>query len=125
MGGSSMKEKKGLFQKFLDVVERLGNKLPDRFALFLALACLVIIISWIFSMFDASVIHPGNGEDIPISYLLCGAGLQFLLSFWLGNCSVCARLGLVLAMLLGIGLAEKVGLLDFVIRKSFFKSVTV
>src|SRR5699024_1163944 len=122
MGGFSMKEKKGLFQKFLDVVERLGNKLPDPFALFLGLAFLVIIISWIFSMFDASVIHPGNGEELPINNLLSGAGLQFILTSMLENFTGFAPLGLVLAMMLGIGLAEKVGLLDYAIRKTILKS---
>src|SRR5699024_6783714 len=86
------------------------------------LAFLVIIISWIFSMFDASVIHPGNGEELPINNLLSGAGLQFILTSMLENFTGFAPLGLVLAMMLGIGLAEKVGLLDYAIRKTILKS---
>src|SRR5699024_12509884 len=77
---SDKTEKKGFFHKFLDVIERVGNKLPDPFALFIGLAFLIIIISWIFSLFDASVIHPGNGEELPINRLLSGAGLQFILT---------------------------------------------
>src|SRR5699024_3428937 len=108
MGGFSMKEKKGLFQKFLDVIKHLVNYLPIPFVLALILAFLVIIICWIISMFNASVIHQGNREELPINNLLSGAGLQFILTSMLENFTVFAPLGLVLAMMLGIGLAEKV-----------------
>src|SRR5699024_8221366 len=119
---SDKTEKKGFFHKFLDVIERVGNKLPDPFALFIGLAFLIIIISWIFSLFDASVIHPGNGEELPINSLLSGAGLQFILTSMLDNFTGFAPLGLVLSMMLGIGLAEKIGLLDYAIRKTILKS---
>src|SRR5699024_4373553 len=54
--------------------------------------------------------------------LLSGAGLQFILTSMLENFTGFAPLGLVLAMMLGIGLAEKVGLLDYAIRKTILKS---
>ena len=115
-------KKKSFFQRFLDVVERVGNKLPEPFALFLGLAFLIMLISWIASMFDASVVHPGNGETLPINSLISGAGLQFILTSMLDNFTGFAPLGLVLSMMLGIGLAEKVGLLDYAIRKTILKS---
>nr|WP_250129885.1 AbgT family transporter [Jeotgalicoccus sp. WY2] len=93
-------QKKGFFQKFLDIVERVGNKLPDPFALFLGLAFLIIVISWIASLFDASVIHPGNGEELPINSLVSAAGLQFILTSMLDNFTGFAPLGLVLSMML-------------------------
>jgi aminobenzoyl-glutamate transport protein len=117
-----MKNKKGIFQKFLDVVERVGNKLPDPFVLFVGLAVLMIIVSFIFSLFDASVVHPGTGEDLPIKNLISGEGLQFILTSMLENFTGFAPLGLVLVMMLGIGLTEKVGLLDFAVRKTILKS---
>ncbi|MFU0789164.1 AbgT family transporter [Virgibacillus proomii] len=117
-----MKEKKNLFQKFLNGIERVGNKLPDPFILFIALAIIVIIASSIFSMFNASVIHPGSGEELPIKNLASGEGIQFILTSMLENFTGFAPLGLVLAMMLGIGLAEKVGLLDYAIRKTILKS---
>jgi aminobenzoyl-glutamate transport protein len=117
-----MKEKKNLFQKFLNGIERVGNKLPDPFILFIVLAIIVIIASSIFSMFNASVIHPGSGEELPIKNLASGEGIQFILTSMLENFTGFAPLGLVLAMMLGIGLAEKVGLLDYAIRKTILKS---
>lgn len=117
-----MKNKKGIFQKFLDIVERVGNKLPDPFVLFVGLAVLMIIVSSIFSLFSASVVHPGTGEELPIKNLISGEGLQFILTSMLENFTGFAPLGLVLVMMLGIGLAEKVGLLDFAVRKTILKS---
>lgn len=116
------KEKKGFFQRFLDVVERVGNRLPDPFLLFVILAVLMIILSWIFSSFGASVVHPGTGEDLPIKNLVSAEGLEYILTSMLGNFTGFAPLGLVLVMMLGIGLAEKVGLLSYAVRKTILKS---
>ena len=115
-------KKRTVFQRILDVIERVGNKLPDPFALFVGLAVLIMIISYIFNLFDASVNHPGTGEELPIRSLISGEGLQFILTSMLENFTGFAPLGLVLAMMLGIGLAEKVGLLDYAIRKTVLKS---
>lgn len=117
-----MKVEKSLFQRFLDTVERVGNKLPDPFAIFVGLAVFMIILSWCFSLFNASVVHPGNGETLPIKSLVSGEGLQFILSSMLDNFTGFAPLGLVLVMMLGVGLAEKVGLLDYAVRKTILKS---
>lgn len=120
-----MKKKKGIFQRFLDIVEKVGNKLPDPFALFVGLAVLMIITSWIFSLFNASVVHPGKGEVMPIKSLISAEGLQFILTSMLDNFTGFAPLGLVVVMMLGIGLAEKVGLFDYAVRKTILKSPPV
>ncbi|ASK62387.1 p-aminobenzoyl-glutamate transporter [Virgibacillus phasianinus] len=117
-----MKNKKSLFQRFLDIVERVGNKLPDPFVLFIGLALVMVVVSYLLSLTGASVVHPGTGEEIPIKNLLSGEGLQFILTSMLENFTGFAPLGLVLVMMLGIGLAEKVGLLDYAIRKTILKS---
>lgn len=117
-----MEKKKGIFSRFLDIVEKVGNKLPDPFILFIILALFVIFISWMCNLFNASVIHPGTGEELPIKNLASGEGIQFILTSMLDNFTGFAPLGLVLVMTLGIGLAEKVGLLDYAIRKSILKA---
>lgn len=117
-----MEKKKGFFQRFLDIVERVGNKLPDPFILFIGLAILMIIVSWIFSLFHASVVHPGTGETMAIKNLISAEGLQFILTSMLDNFAGFAPLGFVLVLMLGIGLAEKVGLLDYAVRKTILKS---
>ena len=117
-----MKKNKGWFYRFLDGVERVGNKLPDPFILFIILSLIVIAISWVASMFNASVIHPGTGEELAIKNLASGEGIQFILTSTLTNFTGFAPLGLVLVMMFGIGLAEKVGLLDHAIRKTILQS---
>ena len=115
-------KKRGIFQRILDVIERVGNKLPDPFALFVILSFVVMVISWIFANRGATVTHPSSGEELPVKNLLSGEGLQFILENTLTNFTGFAPLGLVLSMMLGIGLAEKVGLLDYAIRKTILKS---
>lgn len=73
-------------------------------------------------MFNASVIHPGTGEELAIKNLASGEGIQFILTSTLTNFTGFAPLGLVLVMMFGIGLAEKVGLLDHAIRKTILQS---
>lgn len=116
------KQKKTLFQRFLNGIETLGNRLPDPFLLFAILAGAVIIISVIFSLFNASVEHPGTGETLEIKNLLSNEGIEFILTEMLDNFTGFAPLGLVLAMMLGIGLTEKVGFLDDAIQRTILKS---
>ncbi|WAA09857.1 AbgT family transporter [Fervidibacillus albus] len=117
-----MEKKKSFFQRFLDGLEKVGNKLPDPFMLFVILALFMIVLSWVFSLFQASVTHPGTGEELFVKSLISGEGLQFILTSMLSNFTGFAPLGLVLTMMLGIGLAEKVGLLDYAVRKTILKS---
>jgi len=119
---AQQKGKRTIFTRFLNIIENFGNKLPDPFILFACLAVGVIIISFIFSFFDASVIHPGTGETLPIKNLASGEGLQYIITSMLENFTGFAPLGTVLAMMLGIGLTEKVGFLDDAIKRTILKS---
>lgn len=109
----------------LDVIERVGNRLPDPFVLFVLLAVLMIFVSFIFSLFGASVEHPGTGDEEPIRNLLSGEGLEFILTSMIDNFTGFAPLGIVLVMMLGIGIADKVGLLEYTIRKTILKAPAV
>lgn len=115
-------KKKNIFGKLLNGIEVMGNRLPDPFMLFAVLAVGVILLSYIMSLFGASVVHPGSGEQVSIKNLASGEGLQYILTSMLGNFTGFAPLGLVLSMMLGVGLAEKVGLLDYAIRKTILKA---
>ncbi|MCG7344957.1 AbgT family transporter [Sporosarcina sp. ACRSL] len=119
---NSQTKKKSIFGKLLNGIEVLGNKLPDPFILFAVLAVVVIILSYILSLFGISVVHPGSGEQVPIKNLASGEGIEYIITSMLSNFTGFAPLGLVLAMMLGVGLAEKVGLLDYAIRKTILKA---
>src|SRR5690625_7453165 len=84
----------------------------------------MILLSWVFSLFGATVVHPGTGEEMPINSLVSAEGLEYILTSMLDNFTGFAPLGLVLAMMLGIGLAEMVGLLSYAIRTTILKSPT-
>ena len=115
------KQSKGM-ARFLNAVERVGNKLPDPFFIFIYLAVFVMVLSWIVNSMGISVTHPGTGEELSIKSLISGEGLQYILSSMLTNFTGFKPLGLVLAMMLGIGLAEKVGLLESAIKKSILNA---
>jgi len=109
--------KRSLVDRFLGAVERIGNLLPHPATLFAGFALLVVIASWIASLFDISVIHPGTGETIRPMNLVSKEGLDFILSKMVKNFTDFAPLGTVLVSLLGIGIAEGSGLIGTILRR--------
>ncbi|MBD1381702.1 AbgT family transporter [Metabacillus arenae] len=121
-GKPELEHKNGWFTKFLNITERLGNKLPDPFMLFVYLSVIVILLSWFLNSLGSSVVHPGSGEELPIKSLVSGEGIQFIFGSMLDNFTGFSPLGLVLVVMLGIGLAEKVGLFETAIRKTILSA---
>lgn len=62
----------GKFSKFLSLVERIGNKLPDPFILFFYLTLALMIVSAILNFFGAEVIHPNTEETVAVKSILSG-----------------------------------------------------
>ncbi|HLS70771.1 MAG TPA: AbgT family transporter [Chitinophagaceae bacterium] len=114
---SQSKTKKSFVDRFLSSVERIGNLLPHPATLFAGFALLVVLLSWIVSLFDISVIHPGTGEEIVPFNLVSKEGLALILEKMVTNFTSFAPLGTVLVALLGIGIAEGSGLIGAVLRK--------
>jgi aminobenzoyl-glutamate transport protein len=112
----------GAFNKFLNVVEKIGNKLPHPFLLFLYLTLIVVFISFILGTMQATVLHPSTGEEVVVKNLLSQEGIRYILSNTLTNFTGFAPLGLVLTMMLGIGLSEKVGLFSALMTKAITKT---
>ncbi|MDF2067768.1 AbgT family transporter [Bacillus sp. Cr_A10] len=110
------------FSKFLSFVEKVGNKLPHPFILFFYLTVLLVILSWILSLFKAAVVHPNTQETVAVKSILSYEGIQFILSDTLKNFTDFAPLGLVLTVMLGIGLAEKVGLLEMLMKRAILNT---
>ncbi|KHF39160.1 transporter [Halalkalibacter okhensis] len=108
--------------RMLDVVERAGNKLPHPFMLFVYLALFIIVASWVISLFNVTVVHPGTGEEVAIQNMISEDGLIFILSSMLTNFTGFAPLGLVLVMMFGIGLAQKVGLIETFMKKTILNA---
>src|SRR5699024_2643575 len=109
--------KKGFFQRSLDRVERVGNKLPHPVTLFAILALLVIIVSAITSIFNVTVQHPGDPDEIiEVNNLLSSEGINYIFSEMTNNFIGFAPLGVVLLTMLGIGVAERSGFIGAVLR---------
>jgi aminobenzoyl-glutamate transport protein len=64
---SEKKNAKSLIDKFLSLVENVGNKLPHPTALFALFAFGVVILSWFVSLFDLQVIHPERERQLSLS----------------------------------------------------------
>jgi aminobenzoyl-glutamate transport protein len=112
--------KRGWFTRFLDSVEWLGNLLPHPVTLFAVLALLMILLSGLFGAMGVSVPDPrpsaAEGATIEAVSLLNGDGLRRILENLVPNFVNFAPLGVVLVAMLGVGIAEKSGLLSAVVR---------
>ncbi|MDI6402312.1 AbgT family transporter [Balneolaceae bacterium ANBcel3] len=103
---------KGLLEKFLDVVERLGNKLPDPAILFFFLLLIIWVLSAVLSPFSFDVEHPLTGESLTVINLLTGAQLAHFLANMTHTFMSFAPLGVVLLAMLGVGAAEHSGYIN-------------
>lgn len=109
-------KKKSAIDRFLSVIEKVGNALPHPATLFAGFAALVVLMSWVVAQFDISVVHPGTGETVQPFNLLSAKGLHMILEKMVVNFTGFAPLGTVLVALLGIGIAEGSGLIGTVLR---------
>lgn len=111
------KRRKGLFQSSLDRIELVGNKLPHPATLFAILALLVILLSAALQPLNISVEHPGEeGTMVEIKNLLSSEGIQYIFTNMTSNFIGFAPLGVVLLTMLGIGVAERTGLISALLR---------
>jgi aminobenzoyl-glutamate transport protein len=104
------------FQRFLSVIERLGNLLPNPSTLFALLAAVVVGLSWVFSTMGVTVVHPGTGQTVAVVNLLNVEGLHRMLMNLVPNFVGFPPLGTVLACLVGIAVAERSGLVTAGLR---------
>lgn len=133
------------FTRFLDTVEWLGNLLPHPVTLFALLATLMVFLSGLFGGLEVSVEDPrpavvetvevaeldatverthcpegatGAPPDCEIRAvsLLNAEGLRKILGGLVSNFVNFAPLGVVLVAMLGVGVAEKSGLLSALVR---------
>jgi len=105
-------EKPTLVNRFLNTVEKVGNKLPDPSILFFLMCLGLAILTWVVSLFHVTVKHPGTGDTIAIKSILSKDGFMMILNDAVKNFSEFPALGLVLAVMLGVGVAEKTGYFD-------------
>ncbi|MBL1054498.1 MAG: AbgT family transporter [Escherichia coli] len=98
-------------------VERIGNKVPHPFLLFIYLIIVLMVTTAILSAFGVSAKNPTDGTPVVVKNLLSVEGLHWFLPNVIKNFSGFAPLGAILALVLGAGLAERVGLLPALMVK--------
>ncbi|MFC0189635.1 AbgT family transporter [Fictibacillus aquaticus] len=110
------KQKRG-FNRFLDWVEKNGNKLPDVLTLFLIITICILLASMAAGLSGWSAVNPSNNETVKAVNLLNEEGIKRMMTDMVKNFVNFPPLGLVLVVMLGVGLAESTGLISAFMRK--------
>lgn len=103
---------KSWVQRALLTIERVGNRLPHPTVCFMWLCLFVVLLSAVGTFFGWGAVHPVSGEVIQSNNLLSGVGLRQMMTTMVSNFMNFAPLGPVLIAMLGLGIAERSGLLD-------------
>ncbi len=101
-------------------IERMGNKLPHPFWIFVWICILVIVLSAITSAIGVNAVNPSTGELVKAENLFSGDGLRRFLEEMVTNFAHFTPFGLVLVMLMGVSIAERSGLLAVALRTVAF-----
>lgn len=117
--------KKSAIERMLDVIERVGNKVPHPVVIFVLLIAIVIALSHVFYMLGASAtyqtIDPDTGAvaDVTIraQSLLTADGFRFMFTGVVDNFMSFTAVGVIIVAMLGVGVAEESGLIRALIHK--------
>jgi aminobenzoyl-glutamate transport protein len=134
---------KTAMQKFLDVVEKVGNKVPHPAVIFLVLIAIVVVLSHALHLAGTSVTSevivpqeaPEKGLDAypyspelskphkpevrttAVQSLLTADGIRFMYVSLIPSFMSFTGLGLIIVAMVGVGVAEQAGLVNALIRK--------
>lgn len=122
--GPSSPPPRSAVTRLLNLVEWLGNLLPHPVTLFALLALLIVLLSGVLGAYGVSVPDPrpegssGRAEDgvIRVISLLDAEGLRRIVTGLVTNFTSFVPLGTVLVAMLGVGIAERSGLLTAAIK---------
>jgi aminobenzoyl-glutamate transport protein len=116
---------KSLMQKVLDVVERVGNKVPHPVVIVLILIAIVVVLSHIMYALGARVTyqvinpqtHLPEETTAAVRSLLTTEGVRFIYASLIPSFMGFTALGLIIVAMVGVGVAEESGLVKALIRK--------
>ena len=112
-------------QKFLDAVERFGNKVPHPVVIFVILIGIVIVLSQLLYMLGTSVsyqvvnleTHKVEHATATVRGLLTVDGIRFMFTGIVQNLMNFNAVGVIIVAMVGVGVAEEAGLVKALIRK--------
>ncbi|MBQ4559855.1 MAG: AbgT family transporter [Tyzzerella sp.] len=115
-------KRRNIYNRWLNGIEIIGNRLPHPIALFGIFSVAIVIISAICSAFGVSatgeLISNGSLQETTVSAvsLLTKDGLTYMLTEAINNFITYAPLGMVLVAMLGVGVAEQSGLIHTLLK---------
>lgn len=107
---------RGWIARSLDLVERVGNKLPDPAVLFLILMLITWAVSALMSQMSFAELDPRTQAPVQIVNLLSGSSLAAFMASMVNTFVTFAPLGVVLVAMLGLGVAEHTGFINAALR---------
>jgi len=110
--------KRKLSERFLDAVERLGNKLPDPVAIFVIIIVVLMAVSVLGAALGWSATNPVTGERLVAKSLVSEEMVRQTLTEMPRTFTGFAPLGIVLTIMLGASVADRSGLLAALMRKA-------
>lgn len=102
----------------LDIVERIGNALPDPVFIFLGMIAVLMAVSVVGAAQGWSAVNPVTGETLTAKSLLSEENVRRLLTEMPRTYTSFTPLGFALTVMLGAGVADRSGLLTSLIRAS-------
>ena len=114
---SAKPKQPSMVSRFLTVIEKIGNALPNPATLFAIFAMGLVVLSWIFSKLGLSALNPKDGSEVETINLISQEGLHWIFENTITNFTGFAPLGTVLVAMLGIGVAESSGLIGTALRQ--------
>ncbi|MBQ3074936.1 MAG: AbgT family transporter, partial [Clostridia bacterium] len=114
--------KVSLYNRCLNGIERAGNALPHPIILFAIFALAVVVISAICAALGVSatgnLVSGGELKETTVTAvsLLTKDGLAYMFTTAVNNFTTYAPLGMVLVAMLGVGVAEKSGMINTLLK---------
>ncbi|QGK69570.1 p-aminobenzoyl-glutamate transporter [Allosaccharopolyspora coralli] len=103
-------------------IERVGNRLPHPVLLFLILSVVLAVASLVMAAMGLSATLPGDDESVDVRSLISAEGMRFALTDAVENFVTFPPLGTIVAVMLGIAVADRSGLLPTLLRVTVLKA---
>ena len=101
---------------FLAWIERVGNKMPHPFKMFMEITGFVLVCSLILGLMKVSAIHPATGETITVVNLISIDGLLLFTGNFVKNFQNFPVLGIVIILGVFTGICDRTGFFTTAIR---------
>lgn len=112
-----LKQKRSLYDRFIDAMTRLGEKLPPLFILFLWLFVIIAVITTIMGLFHVSTVNPLSGEVVSVQSFFSADGISWFFTSFIDNAMDFPPFGLVLIISIAVGVCELSGLFPVLIKR--------